>query len=801
MSTSASMPAQPSSPRGRAGFSRRGFLSTAAAVTAAAGVDLALPGRAGAAASRPPAAGSAQVTWSSESVAAGYAPKSAAWFADPATGLASVAYKLTQRDNIALGASGRDFGTVINVDPARTYQSMLGIGSSMEDSTIHSLALMSPSVRTKVLRSLFDPANGAGFDLTRICFGTSDFSATQFYTYDDGPADPTLSRFSIQKDIDNQIISTLREALRINPDLAIVGTIWSAPAWMKDNNSLIDGNLLDEYIPTLARYFRMIMQAYAAQGITIHAVTPQNEPGWPAGHYPSMLVSGQQERQLINAMRAEFDAHGITTQIWAWDWNFGDVGTYLSDLFGSSGSGFTDAYHNAKGIAWHDYSGDPTTMSLMKTEYRDLDAIMTERMWWGTAGADRIARYMRCWSIGYISWVTMLDQHRDTQQYGSPDPTPLIQDPNNRNTYWALPEYYLFAQFSKFVQRGAQRIWSDYGSTDTVTTVAFLNPDGTVATVVINQSTSPQDFTLRSGQQQLIDTLPAKTAGTYVWTPSTSPIATTDAYGTIQAEAYSDAFGVGVEATGDISGGEDISWITHGSWVQYSDVAFGATPATQFKIRVASGAASGVSGQIEVRLDSLSNAPVAIVPVATTGGWQSWTTQLVDISGITGTHTVYLAFTSDQPAGFVNVNWFTFTHDTGTDAYSTIQAADYLNANGVVAESTGDVGGGQDIGWIGNGSWAQYPEVKFGTTAATQFAVRVASGVAAGVSGRIEVRLDSLTSVPVGSVTVSNTGGWQTWITETAGISGVTGTHTVYLAFVSDQTDNFVNVHWFTFAH
>ncbi|HWU47226.1 MAG TPA: carbohydrate-binding protein [Humibacter sp.] len=805
---SAFTPPQPSPPQGRPRLSRRTFITSAAAMAAAAGCELALPGRASAATGRAMAAptrrsatANAQVTWSSESTASGYDPKNGNWYADPAVGLAGVAYKLSQQDDIALTAAGRDFGQVITVDPAKSYQSMLGIGCSMEDSTIHNLSLMSPSVRTQVLRSFFDPAKGAGFDLTRICFGSSDFSHSTFYTYDDGTADPTLSRFSIQKDIDNHIISTLQEALRINPNLAICGTAWSAPAWMKDNNSLIDGHLLDEHIPTLARYYRMIMQAYAKQGITIHAVTPQNEPGWPAGHYPSMLVSAQQAAKLIDAMRAEFDAHGISTEIWGWDWNFGDTGTYISDMLGDSESGYTDAYRNAKGIAWHDYSGDPSTMSLAKTEYPDLDMVMTERMWWGTNGADRIARYMRSSSIGYISWVTMLDQNRDTQQYGSPDPTPLIQNPDDRNEYWALPEYYLFAQFSKFVQRGARRIWSDYGSTDILTTVAFLNPDGTIVTVVVNQTSSAQEFTLRSGQQQLIDDIPAKTAGTYVWTPSGPATAATDAYGAIQAEAYDGAVGVGVEATGDTSGGEDIAYIGNGDWVEYANVVFGAKAASQFKVRVASGAASGVSGRIEVRLDSRSSAPVGSVTVSNTGGWQTWTTKLIDIAGVTGTHTVYLTFASDQSDDFTNVNWFTFTHDTGTDAYGTIQAENYLNASGLVIETTADTGGGQDVCYVSPGDWAEYPEVMFGTQGATQFEARVASGAADGVSGLIEVRLDSPSNAPVGSIPVSNTGGWQTWVTKTGAISGVTGTHTVFLTFSSGQSDDFTNLNWFTFAH
>jgi hypothetical protein len=427
--------------------------------------------------------------------------------------------------------------------------------------------------------------------------------------------------------------------------------------------------------------------------------------------------------------------------------------------------------------------------------------VMTERMWWGTSGADRIARYFRSWSTGYIAWVTMLDQNRDSQHLGAPDPTPLIQNPDDRDTYWALPEYYLFAQFSKFVQRGARRIWSDYGSTSTLTTVAFLNPDGTVATIVINGTSSAREFTLRTGQQQLIDSIPGKTVGTYVWTPPTVSATAIDAYGQIQAEAYSDASGVGVEATGDSSGWEDLAYISNGAWVEYGNVAFGAQAPTQFKARVASGAASGVSGVIEVRLDSPTSTPIGSISVENTGGWQSWTSKIGEVSGVAGTHTVYLTFRSDQADDFVNLNWFTFTHDTGTDAYSTIQAEGYLNASGVVVEGTGDTGGGQDIAWITPGDWAEYPNVAFGTEAATTFTARVASGAGSGVSGLIEVRLDSRSSAPVGSIQVSNTGGWQTWTTKTASISGITGTHTVYLAFTSDQSNDFTNVNWFTFGH
>jgi glucosylceramidase len=149
----------------------------------------------------------------------------------------------------------------ITVDTGQKFQTVLGVGSSLEESTIFNLAKMSAAGRTNALRALVDPSAGAGFNIARITFGTSDFTSHDFYTYDDGAADPSLSRFSIQRDIDYKIISTLREALEINPNLKIFASAWSASAWMKSSNSLITGSLLDQHIPTLAAYYRRSTRA------------------------------------------------------------------------------------------------------------------------------------------------------------------------------------------------------------------------------------------------------------------------------------------------------------------------------------------------------------------------------------------------------------------------------------------------------------------------------------------------------------------------------------------------------------
>jgi hypothetical protein len=138
------------------------------------------------------------------------------------------------------------------------------------------------------------------------------------------------------------------------------------------------------------------------------------------------------------------------------------------------------------------------------------------------------------------------------------------------------------------------------------------------------------------------------------------PTGNRDAYGTIQAESFDAQSGAMTETTTDSGGGQNVGALANGDWLQFKGVNFGSTAARQFSARVASGAANGVSGLVEVRLDSRSNAPIGSFAVGNTGGWQSWRTIPANIGSVTGTHDVYLTFTSGQPADFVNVNWFTF---------------------------------------------------------------------------------------------------------------------------------------------
>lgn len=137
---------------------------------------------------------------------------------------------------------------------------------------------------------------------------------------------------------------------------------------------------------------------------------------------------------------------------------------------------------------------------------------------------------------------------------------------------------------------------------------------------------------------------------------------------------------------------------------------------------------------------------------------------------------------------------------TGRDATSRIEAESYDGMSGVSTEATADTGGGQDVGWIANGDHLRFDGVRFGSTPLRTFSARVASGAADGISGLVQVRLDGLTGPVIGSFAIASTGGWQTWRTVPANITGTTGTHTVYVTFESGQPADFVNVNWITFS-
>ncbi len=142
-----------------------------------------------------------------------------------------------------------------------------------------SICLMQP-IKPICLNELFgNGANSIGISYLRLSIGASDLNASVF-SYDDlatGHTDMNLDSFSLSKDTVD-LIPILKQIVAINPSIKIIATPWSPPVWMKDNNSTIGGSLQTQYYDVYAKYFVKYIQAMKANGITIDAVTPQNEP-------------------------------------------------------------------------------------------------------------------------------------------------------------------------------------------------------------------------------------------------------------------------------------------------------------------------------------------------------------------------------------------------------------------------------------------------------------------------------------------------------------------------------------------
>jgi beta-glucosidase len=282
---------------------------------------------------------------------------------------------------------------------------------------------------------------------------------------------------------------------------------------------------------------------------------------------------------------------------------------------------------------------------------------------------------------------------------------------------------------------------------------------------------------------------------TYTGTPPTTP----SAYGTIEAEAFVAQSGTQSEASTDTGGGQDVGHIAAGDYLAY-DLDFGATSPASVTTRWAS--AATVGGTLTYRLDSTTGPVIATVPVAPTGGWQTWTSLSTTLSGAaTGVHRVFLVF-SGGSGDIGNINWLQFVAGGGggSDAYTQRQAEAFTTQSGTQLESTSDTGGGQDVGFIAAGDSLAYDNVNFGSASPASVTTRLASG--ATVSGTIQYRLDSATGTVIASVAVNPTGGWQTWTSTTTTLSAAaTGTHRVYLTFVGPAGTDFVNLNWLVFNH
>jgi glucosylceramidase len=424
-------------------------------------------------------------------------------------------YTLSKQPDLAVQSDEGSSGTTITIDTSVHYQTHLGFGIALDETACYFLSQLEPAHRTAVMNALFDPGNGSGINMVRLCIGTSDLTTRDFYSYNDLPAghtDPNLEHFSIQKDIDYNILARLKDALAINPALTVFASPWSPPGWMKTSGSMVGGSLKTEYYDTFAQYLVKFIEAYANEGIEIYAITPQNEPDYVPSNYPGCGYSAREEIELVKEMGAAFEANDIDTKIWILDHNYDLWQNFAKVVLDDQ-----DANAYIDGTAFHPYVGTVDAMSKLHDAHPDKSIHFTEKSRKEVDGADDIIRDFRNWAESATMWASVGDGRGTGCAHYKFTHCPVIV--RSSSEYVLGDEVFIFGQFARFIQRGARRIQSDYGSTSTITNVCYKNPDGSLVAVVCNQTSGAQSFTLVYEGNMISTSLPALTVATLLWTP------------------------------------------------------------------------------------------------------------------------------------------------------------------------------------------------------------------------------------------------------------------------------------------
>ena len=427
--------------------------------------------------------------------------------------------------------SGND--KVIYVNENHHYQQMDGFGASMTDSSAWLIyTQLDETQRAKVLNALFSPIDGIGISITRIPMGASDFVNGDAYTYDDmppGQTDPELAYFSIDHDR-AYIIPALQDALKINPDLKVIASPWSPPAWMKTSDALGNGSLLPEFYLSFADYFVRFIQAYEAEGIPIYAITLQNEPHHEPYSYPGMRMEPDEAADFVkNHLGPAFESAGIETKILVWDHNWDEFDYPIAVLDDPDAKGYID------GVAFHCYGGTVIAQGLVHDAHSDVDIYFTECSGgtWIPSFAEGIKRDMkdlvmgstRNWAKTVIKWNLALDSSFGPHNGGCGTCSGFVTIlPETETGFTYNYDYYSIGHASKFVIPGAYRIASTSFQYEGLESVAFENPDSSKVLIVSNTSSTEKPFTVRWGDQAFSYSLPSGTVATFTWDglPSTT---------------------------------------------------------------------------------------------------------------------------------------------------------------------------------------------------------------------------------------------------------------------------------------
>lgn len=323
-------------------------------------------------------------------------------------------YMLTTDKNSALRrrelfAGERVPGAAL-LERGRESRGFCGFGVALTGSSCYNLSLMDAAERRALIEDIY---KDKGLSVARLTIGSGDYSA-ELYSYDDTPFDTSLSHFSVARD-EKYIIPMIKEILSVRPDLYIFASPWSPPGWMKTGGAMCGGYMRDEFVDCYADYIVKYIEAYAAHGIKISAVTPQNEPETQHAYdMPCCIWHPETEAAFILALRKKLDARGIDTKIWIYDHNFAGVDRVIWSL--DNVNGLADA---CGGAAFHYYGGAVEQTLALAEKYPRIPLHFTEggpRLYdgYGTDHCKWALMAVRSLACGYKSftgWNLLLDEN------------------------------------------------------------------------------------------------------------------------------------------------------------------------------------------------------------------------------------------------------------------------------------------------------------------------------------------------------------------------------------------------------
>ena len=368
-------------------------------------------------------------------------------------------------------------GAQIVVHPEQTFQSIDGFGFTLTGGSAQLIQQLEPSKRAALLQELFGKN---GISVLRIGVGATDLDATVF-SYEDKP-----KKFSLAPS-KADLIPLLQQIISINPAIKLMATPWSPPTWMKDNGESKGGSLLEKHYTNYANYLATYIEKMANEGITIWALTPQNEPLHP-GNNPSMYMSSQMQANFIKtALGPVFKKRKITTKIIVYDHNC-DHPEYAIDLLND-----LETKQYVSGSAFHLYNGDISALSKVKAAHPDKDLYFTEQ-WTGYKG-DFTGDFM--WHVKNVILGAVNNHAKTAIEWNlANDPSYGPHTPGGcTECLGALTisgqditcnqSYYIVMQAARFVPAGSVRLGIDVP--EGIQAAAFKRPDGKTVVLVQNE--------------------------------------------------------------------------------------------------------------------------------------------------------------------------------------------------------------------------------------------------------------------------------------------------------------------------